>query len=118
MSFISRIRHSKNLSKEIYQQFMPFELDFDTVNGLAKWRSELRTDICFENVFDNISKIIYDYKLQNFNINYYHRILPIMLFWLKLESKILICVAFVILLQILFCITFGNVVMSNNSGNS
>jgi hypothetical protein len=62
------------LSKEIYQQFMPSELDFDTIKGLSKWRSELETDIYFENVFGNISKITYDYKLQNFQHKLLHRI--------------------------------------------
>jgi hypothetical protein len=85
--FISRILNSKSLSKEIYQQFMPSELDFDTIKGLSKWRSELETDIYFENVFSNISKITYDYKLQNFQYKLLHRILPTILFWLKLESK-------------------------------
>jgi hypothetical protein len=45
---------------------MPSELDFDTIKGLSKWRSELEIDIYFENVFGNISKITYGYKLQNF----------------------------------------------------
>jgi hypothetical protein len=51
---ISRILNSKSLSKELYQQFMPSELDFDIIKGLSKWRSELETYIDFENVFGNI----------------------------------------------------------------
>ena len=50
-----------------------------------------------------------------FTINYYTESYPQILFWLLLESKILICVAFVKLLQILLCITFGNVLKSKNS---
>ena len=69
---------------------MPSELEFDTIKGLSKWRSELETDICFENVFGNISKITYDYKLQNFQYKLYTESYPQILFWLKLESKILI----------------------------
>ena len=114
---ISRILNPKSLSKEMYQQFMPSELDFDTIKGLSNWISELETDIYFENVFGSISKITYDYKLQNFQCKLLHRILPTNTFWLKLESKILICVDFVKLLQILLCITFGNVLKSKNSGN-
>ena len=53
---------------------MPSELDFDTIQGLSKWRSELETDIYFENVFGNISKITYDNKLQNFQYKLLHRI--------------------------------------------
>ena len=48
---LSRILNSKSLSKEIHQQFMPSELDFDTIRGLSKWRTQLETDIYFENVF-------------------------------------------------------------------
>ena len=114
---ISRILNSKSLSKEMYQQFMPSELDFDTIKGLSNWISELETDIYFENVFGSISKITYDYKLQSFQCKLLHRILPTNTFWLKLESKILISVNFVKLLRILLCITFGNVLMSKNSGN-
>ena len=73
---ISRILNSKSLSKEIYQQFMLSELDFDTIKGLSKWRSELETYIYFENVFSNISKITYDHKLQNFQYKLLYRILP------------------------------------------
>ena len=36
---ISRILNSKSLSKEMYQQFMPSELDFDTIKGLSNWIS-------------------------------------------------------------------------------
>ena len=57
IKLISRILNSKSLSKEMYQQFIPSELDFDTIKGLSKWRSELETDIYFDNVFSNISKI-------------------------------------------------------------
>jgi hypothetical protein len=55
---------------------MPSELDFDIIKGLSKWSSELETDIYFENVFGNISKITYDDKLQNFQYKLLHRILP------------------------------------------
>jgi hypothetical protein len=84
---ISRILNSKSLSKEIYQQFMPSELDFDTIKGLSKWRSELEIDIYFENVFGNISKITYDYKLQNFQYKLLHRILPTNTFLVKIGIK-------------------------------
>jgi hypothetical protein len=50
-----------------------------------------------------------------FSINYYTESYPQILFWLKLESKILICAAFVKLLEIILCITFGNVLKSKNS---
>jgi len=84
---ISQILNSKSLSKEIYQQFMPSELDFDTIKGLSKWRSELETDIYFENIFSNISKITYDYKLQNFPYKLLHRILPTNTFLVKIGIK-------------------------------
>ena len=84
---ISRIINSKSLSKEIYQQLMPSELDFDIIKGLSKWRSELETYIDFENVFGNISKITYDYKLQNFQYKLVHRILPTNTFLTKIGIK-------------------------------
>jgi hypothetical protein len=84
---ISRILNSKSLSKESYQQFMPSELDFDIIKGLSKWRSELETDFYFENVFGNISKITYDYKLQNFQYKLLHRILPTNTFLIKIGIK-------------------------------
>jgi len=84
---ISGILNSKSLSKGMYQQFMPSELDFDTIKGLSKWRSELETDIYFENVFSNISKITYDYKLQNFQYKLLHRILPTNTFLVKIGIK-------------------------------
>jgi hypothetical protein len=84
---ISRILNSKGLSKEIYQQFMPSELDFDTIKGLSKWRSDLETDIYFENVFGNISNITYDYKPQNLQYKLLHRILPTNTFLVKIGIK-------------------------------
>ena len=66
---------------------MPSELDFDTIRGLSKWRSELETDIYFENVFGYISKITYDYKLQNFQYKLLHRILPTNTFLVKIGIK-------------------------------
>ena len=84
---INRIINSKSLSKEIYQQLMPSELDFDIIKGLSKWRSELETYIDFENVFGNISKITYDYKLQNFQYKLVHRILPTNTFLTKIGIK-------------------------------
>ena len=114
---LSRILNSKSLSKELYQQFMPSELDFDTIRGLSKWRSQLETDIYFENVFVTYLRSLMIISFRIFSINYYTESCPQILFCLKLESKILICVAFVKLLQILLCITFGNVLKSKNAGN-
>jgi len=84
---ISGIINSKSLSKGIYQQFMPSELDVGTIKRLSKWRSELETDIYFENVFSNISKITYDYKLQNFHYKLLHRILTSNTFLVKIGIK-------------------------------
>ena len=66
---------------------MPSELDFDTIRGLSKWRSELETDICYENVFGNISKITYDFRLQNFQYKLLYRILPTNTFLVKIGIK-------------------------------
>ena len=84
---ISRILNSKSLSKAMYQQFMSSELDFGTIKGLSKWRSELETYICFENVVSNIYKITYDHKLQNFQYKLLHRILPTNTFLVKIGIK-------------------------------
>ena len=66
---------------------MPSELYFDTMKGLSKWISELETDIYFENGFGNISKIIYDHKLQNFQHKLLHRILPTNTVLVKIGNK-------------------------------
>ena len=66
---------------------MPSELDFDIIKELSKWRSELETDIYFENIFGNISKITYDHKLQNFQHKLLHRILPTNTLLVKIGIK-------------------------------
>jgi hypothetical protein len=82
---------------------MPSELDFDIIKGLSKWRSELETYIDFENVFGNISKITYDYKLQNFQYKLLHRILPTNTL-LELSIRLIKGHGFVVFVSKLICL--------------
>jgi hypothetical protein len=54
---------------------------------LSRWRSELETDIYFDNVYSNISKINDDYKPQNFQYKLLQQILPTNTFLVKIGIK-------------------------------
>ena len=89
------LKYLKYCIKQKRQPYISYPLDKKNIyvkSGChlklsSKWRSELETDIYFENGFSNISKITYDYKLQNFQYKLLHRILPTNTFVVKIGIK-------------------------------